>query len=455
MGGGASSSAKAVKSTLDDFPSDTLRTRYQLRNKIQAKALKKYIDKAGISLSVVDKVYKSCKDKAIDVAADFIEKKDYLVVCDMDITNYTVASLNTLGRDESVEFFELFANVHNFCTFDVPRLAAHTFLMANESGSGMLNLDELAALVHNIYGTHVSKGESGLIITSNKSDVQTAKTVMKTMDPGRSGKVTLDAFQHGIKKFTYLIGPAQAAQRALQKKNGGLAFWKAETKRLEKFTKDQNFKSKPGAPPFSLATVFRDLSKMAKATERAEEEGRGGGIDGSTDALEMNGVLASRRRSTSLKGTTKVLAATQAFDHTKKKNLASSSKTLPPLKGGGGGAPIGRNKFQLPPKEGSGSPKSSPGGGSGGKNKWQKAEGCVQKAGGRGKEAEKACRRQNAECRGQKAEGNRQTEDKRRKAEGNSWFMRDSSPEIGEIGHGAKSAWSQIGMVPTSIRQNA
>ena len=71
---------------------------------------------------------------------------------------------------------------------------------------------------------------------------------------------------------------------------GGIAFWKAETKRLEKFMKEKDTKggTKDGASlQVSLAKTFRDLSKMAIATERAEDGAAGGGRAGGSRGAEM------------------------------------------------------------------------------------------------------------------------------------------------------------------------
>lgn len=192
---------------LGDLSTDQLRLRYLLRNKPQAKALKKYLEKLGIPLVVVDKVYKSCRDGHMDVSAEYIQKRDYLVVCDLEPSPFTVGALNTLGGEESAEFFELFASVHNFNTFNKAKLIAHTFALTNESGSGRLSFDELSVLVHFVYGTHVAKAEAGLIVTTNKSDIDTAKSVMKSMDPGKLGFVTLQHFEHGIKRHANLLNP--------------------------------------------------------------------------------------------------------------------------------------------------------------------------------------------------------------------------------------------------------
>ena len=55
---------------------------------------------------------------------------------------------------------------------------SHTFALADENGNGRLSIEELTVLVHYVYGTHVAKTEvGGMIITNNKTDIETAKTV--------------------------------------------------------------------------------------------------------------------------------------------------------------------------------------------------------------------------------------------------------------------------------------
>ena len=62
------------------------------------------------------------KDTAgIDVGGEVIKKEDILNMMDMVSTPFTLGALNTLSSDDRAGFFEIFASVHNYCSFDQVR----------------------------------------------------------------------------------------------------------------------------------------------------------------------------------------------------------------------------------------------------------------------------------------------------------------------------------------------
>mmetsp|Transcript_51674 Transcript_51674/g.117673 ORF Transcript_51674/g.117673 Transcript_51674/m.117673 type:complete len:456 (-) Transcript_51674:150-1517(-) len=246
-----------------------IQRRYLLSNRVQASALKKYCEKMGISLALVDKVYGVTKNSLMDVGGDVIKKDDLLNMMDINSTPFSVGALNSLESKDRAGFFEVFAAVHNYCTFDESKLIAHTFALTDEDNDGRLTAEELKVLVHYVYGQHVSKSEAGFIVTTNKTDIETAKTVMRTMDPQNRGWINCKQFAEGVKKHSNLLSPAFQCQAAMRRECGGGGLWKKEAERLKKHCY---------ANALEVFDVFKSVSSKMR-----EAEMRGGGGDDDDD----------------------------------------------------------------------------------------------------------------------------------------------------------------------------
>ena len=131
---------------------DALKQKYLLRNKAQALALKKFCSTLNLSVNVVEKVYAAWKDGDFDAAGDFMSKRSFLLHHDIPESPFAVGALNSLSAADRVEFFGFFCALVNYNTYDREKLIRFTFSLTNEGGTGRLSIDELAVLVHWVYG---------------------------------------------------------------------------------------------------------------------------------------------------------------------------------------------------------------------------------------------------------------------------------------------------------------
>mmetsp|Transcript_22233 Transcript_22233/g.29054 ORF Transcript_22233/g.29054 Transcript_22233/m.29054 type:complete len:277 (+) Transcript_22233:78-908(+) len=209
-----------------------LRKRYLLSSNQQGLALKTYIETLKIPLKYVDRVY-DIANKA-QLQGYFVQKKEFLILIDMDPTPFAMGALNTLNSDPELEFFEFFCAFHHYCCFNRQELISHTFNLVDPTGKGRLNVDELALLVHYVYGDYVAKAESGekLIHTTTSTHIETANLVMKHMDSSGRGHITLEEFSNGLRLHTNLLQPVFQAQRTLRTQLGGSHFWENEEHRV-------------------------------------------------------------------------------------------------------------------------------------------------------------------------------------------------------------------------------
>lgn len=303
----------------DALDDDDIRTRYLLRNRAQACALKRLCAQWKLPLSCVDRVYKSFKDSFFDISGDFVSKKNFLHHVDIVETPFSVGALNTLTIDDKVEFFSFFSAVANFNTYDRNNLIAFTFTLCDETGTGRLTEAELAVLVHFVYGTHVAKSEVGFIITNNTTDIETAALTMKNLDPERSGFVTLAKFSRGVNKHANLLAPAFNVQQDLRRATGGSSFWKKLTAHI---TKQSRLLDAKFSETFLRLKKGVDLAEdaVAEANNAASQHGlRGGAYDLGGNLREASGAARKAKLT---------MAGTRAFGASLRDNGNSSSSLV-------------------------------------------------------------------------------------------------------------------------------
>eukprot|EP00615_Pteridomonas_danica_P008542 CAMPEP_0114362604 /NCGR_PEP_ID=MMETSP0101-20121206/25799_1 /TAXON_ID=38822 ORGANISM="Pteridomonas danica, Strain PT" /NCGR_SAMPLE_ID=MMETSP0101 /ASSEMBLY_ACC=CAM_ASM_000211 /LENGTH=380 /DNA_ID=CAMNT_0001508545 /DNA_START=1 /DNA_END=1143 /DNA_ORIENTATION=+ len=316
-----------------------------MKNKAQAKALKAYVEKMGIKYKFVDKVHRSTFDQSMDVASDIIVKNEFLNILDLDPTPFALGALNTLDAGPKAEFFEFFCSIHNYCTYNREQLIHHTFNLIDEDGSGRVSIDELALLVHHVYG-EVSKCDSGLIVTKNTTDISTAKMVMSNIDKGHSGEVNVNQFAQGIRKHANLINPAFQTQQHIRRAVGGVSMWKLEQERMGQHCRRQGF---------TVKEVFTEMLKQLKVDSPSNTTGQGGLKKIGTHDLSGNRRTSDRDitdeddgKSSPGNGSSKkwntaksVVKGTNAFNYKLKDQVGDH--------GGGGGGLQQKKSFTSPP----------------------------------------------------------------------------------------------------------
>mmetsp|Transcript_10952 Transcript_10952/g.21902 ORF Transcript_10952/g.21902 Transcript_10952/m.21902 type:complete len:492 (+) Transcript_10952:97-1572(+) len=269
---------------------EDMRERFLLNTKAQSKALKRFVEVLDIPSSLIDKIYGATRNSDMDVGSALTSKKEFLNQIDMTPTPFAIGALNTLSLEEKSEFFQFFAAVYHYNIFDQDDLVAHTFALADENGNGRLSIEELTVLVHYVYGTHVAKSEvGGMIVTTNRTDIQTANTVMKNLDRSGSGSVTLPMFQQGIRKHGNLLSPAFNTQQHLRRACGGRTVWKKERRRLEKHCQAKRLQVPKVYGDILRALHAVESGKGASLAKKQSAASRGGSGRGSVETAEESG----------------------------------------------------------------------------------------------------------------------------------------------------------------------
>ena len=117
-------------------------------------------------------------------------------------------SLNDHDRSHTMDFMEFIGVVYNYCSLDHEKLCKFAFRLVDRDNSGHLTMDELEVLVHLVYGTHLSKSDTGIYNSKNMTNVKNALTVLKNLDRDKSGDISFMEFAQCSRAHPMLLFPA-------------------------------------------------------------------------------------------------------------------------------------------------------------------------------------------------------------------------------------------------------
>jgi len=150
------------------------------------------------------------------------------------------------------------------------QLIAYTFNILDQNKTGKITATELPILVHAVYGSKVSKGDSGSIVTTNKTAIDTVKQVMTNLDVMKRGHISQKDFELGLNKHANLLSPAFTTQNLLREAIGGKRKWEEEANRVanycnsKKISPQDVYTEAASNLPKSTPTVPKRQSKTKK-----------------------------------------------------------------------------------------------------------------------------------------------------------------------------------------------